>query len=248
MVFLSNSIRQTSWDTSRNVHSSQSDWVILPTERKEFVIPLPLGKSALISYNGGLRRIEKFPLETYLVNRIFTGLAIFAAVITLIAFALGMSIGDAAQASANRAVSYHMLAGLAALIVTSLVHAIVLTYFMGTGRWMEETITAYRLSWDFYNESKSLKYRTILLMLVCFLLLITTGAFGAAADPASMVGFRGAWGFSGGTIHMTIALLTWAFNLLVNVYQFQVLTRNGEIVDAVLGEVRRIRIENGLTV
>ena len=93
-----------------------------------------------------------------------------------------------------------------------------------------------------------MKYRTILLMMVCFLLLIATGAFGAAADPASAVGFRGVWGFSGGAIHMTIALFTWAFNLLVNVYQFRVLTRNGEIVNAVLGEVRRIRTEHGLTV
>ena len=182
------------------------------------------------------------------VTRIFTTLAIVAAVITTLAFAIGMSIGDATQRAAQTIVSYHLLAGLGALIFTSLVHAIVLTYFMGTGRWLEETTTAYRLSWNFYQESKVLKYRTILLMLVCFVLLIATGAFGAAADPASPVGFRGAWGFSGGAIHLTLALLTWGFNLLVNVYQFRVLTRNGEIVDAVLAEVRRIRIANGLTV
>ena len=212
------------------------------------MIGLPLGKSESTLYNCGLRPEKRFPLETCPVTRIFTVLAILAALITLITFALGMSIGDATLKSAQTVVSYHLLAGLGALVFTSLVHAIVLTYFMGTGRWLEETTTAYRLNWDFYKESKSLKYRTIMLMLVCFLLLIATGAFGAAADPASAVGFRGAWGFSGGTIHMTIALLTWAFNLLVNVYQFQVLTRNGEIVESVLAEVRRIRIENGLTV
>lgn len=182
------------------------------------------------------------------MTRIFTMLAIVAALLTTIAFTLGMSIGDATQRSAQTVVSYHLLAGLGALLFTSLVHAIVLTYFMGTGRWLEETTTAYRISWDFYKESKVLKYRTILLMMFCFLLLIATGAFGAAADPASAVGFRGAWGISGGTIHMTLALVTWAINLLVNVYQFQVLTRNGEIVEAVLTEVRRIRVENGLTV
>ncbi|MES2789423.1 MAG: hypothetical protein V4719_07365 [Planctomycetota bacterium] len=182
------------------------------------------------------------------MTRIFTTLAIIAALITTVAFALGMSIGDATQHAAQTTVSYHLLAGLGALIFTSLVHAIVLTYFMGTGRWLEETTTAYRLSWDFYKQSKTLKYRTIMLMLVCFLMLIATGAFGAAADPASAVGFRGVWGFSGGAIHMTIALTTWAFNLLVNVYQFQALTRNGEIVESVLTEVRRIRVEKGLTV
>ncbi len=159
-----------------------------------------------------------------------------------------MSIGDATQRAAQTVVSYHLLTGLGALIFTSLVHAIVLTYFMGTGRWLEETTTAYKLDWSSYKASKTLKYRTILLMLVCFLMLIVTGAFGAAADPASEVGFRGFWGLSGGAVHMTIALMTWAVNLLVNVYQFQVLTRNGEIIEGVLAEVRRIRIENGLSV
>ena len=186
--------------------------------------------------------------ETNLVTRIFTTLAIIAAILTTIAFALGMSITDATQRSDQTIVSFHLLAGLGALIFTSLVHAIVLTYFMGTGRWLEETTTAYKLSWDGYKQSKVLKYRTVLMMLVCFLLLITTGAFGAAADPASAVGFRGVWGFSGGAVHMTIALVTWGFNLAVNAYQFQVLTRNGEIIAGVLAEVRRIRLENGLSV
>lgn len=182
------------------------------------------------------------------MTRIFTTLAAIAALITSLAFVLGMSIGDATDRANQTVISYHLLAGLGALIFTSLVHAIVLTYFMGTGRWLEETTTAYRLSWDFYKSSKVLKYRTIMLMLMCFLLLIATGAFGAASDPASAVEFRGFWGFSGGAIHMTVALTTWVINLLVNVYQFQALTRNGEIVNAVLAEVRRIRLENGLSV
>lgn len=181
------------------------------------------------------------------MTRIFTSLAIFAALATTAAFALGMSIGDATTREAQSTVGLHLLIGLGALIFTSLVHAIVLTYFMGTGRWLEETTTAYRLSWDFFKESKTLKYRTILLMMVCFLLLITTGAFGAAADPASAVGFRGFWGFSGGQVHMTIALLTWGVNLGVNVYQFGALSRNGEIVNNVMTEVRRIRLEHGLS-
>jgi len=182
------------------------------------------------------------------VTRIFLTLAIFAALITATAFVLGMSIGDATQQEAQSMVGYHLLIGLGALIFTSLVHAIVLTYFMGTGRWLEETTTAYRLSWDYYQESKTLKYRTIMLMLLCFLLLITTGAFGAASDPASAVGFRGFWGWDGGQIHMTIALITWGVNLGVNLFQYMTLSRNGEIIEAVMGEVRRIRLENGLTV
>lgn len=182
------------------------------------------------------------------MTRIFSTLAILAALVTAAAFVLGMSIEDATQRNSAGMVGYHLLTGLGALIFTSLVHAIVLTYFMGTGRWLEETTTAYRLSWDFYNESKTLKYRTIMLMLACFLLLVTTGAFGAAADPASAVGFKGFAGLTAAQVHLTIALIMWCVNLGVNVYQFAVLSRNGEIIDAVMGEVRRIRLENGLTV
>jgi hypothetical protein len=167
---------------------------------------------------------------------------------TAAAFAFGMSIDDATLPQSQKVVGFHILLGLGTLIFTSLVHAIVLTYFMGTTRWLEETITAYHLSWDFYKESKSLKYRTIMLMMVCFLLLIATGAFGAAADPASSAGFRGMWGLNGGQVHMAIALLTWGVNLAVNVYQYLALARNGEIIDAVMSEVRRIRLENGLSV
>lgn len=213
-----------------------------------FELRRPLGERLASVYNSERRTATFIPPRDLPVTRIFTTLAITAALITSLTFILGMSIGDATARNNQAIVSYHLLSGLGALIFTSLVHAIVLTYFMGTGRWLEETTTAYRLKWDFYNASKVMKYRTILLMLMCFLLLIATGAFGAAADPASNVKFRGIWGLSGGAVHMTIALTTWAINLLVNVYQFQVLTRNGEIVNAVLAEVRRIRLENGLSV
>jgi len=182
------------------------------------------------------------------VTRIFTTLATFAALATLTAFAVGMSIGDATQKESQSAVGYHLLIGLGALIFTSLVHAIVLTYFMGTGRWLEETTTAYKLPWSYYTESKRLKYRTILWMFLCFLLLITTGAFGAASDPASAVGFRGFWGFTGGQVHLAIASITWIVNLGVNLYQFTTLSRNGEIIESVMNEVRRIRHEHGLSV
>lgn len=182
------------------------------------------------------------------MTRIFTPLAILAAILTGVTFSLGMSIGDATQQAAQRTVTYHMLTGLGSLLFSSLVHALVLTYFMGTGRWLEETSTAYKLDWAPYRESKKLKYRTIVLMMLCFLLLIATGAFGAAADPASSVGFKGFAGLSGGQVHMTVALITWGINLAVNCYQFQVLTRNGEIIESVMGEVRRIRVENGLSV
>ena len=48
------------------------------------------------------------------------------------------------------------LIGMVALVFTTLVHAIVLTYFMGTGRWLEETCRAYHLRDEHQARSRDL--------------------------------------------------------------------------------------------
>jgi len=145
-------------------------------------------------------------------------------------------------------VQYHFLTALAGMVFATLVHAIVLTYFMGTGRWIEETSSAYRLSPDLYQSSQSTKYRVIPLMVVCILLLIATGAFGAAADPGSAVRFKGWFGITPAKIHLTIAIATLLANVGVNYLEFHALEKSGQIIEMVLAEVRRIRIEKGLAV
>jgi di/tricarboxylate transporter len=145
-------------------------------------------------------------------------------------------------------VQYHFLAALIALVFATLVHAIVLTYFMGTGRWIEETSNAYRLGSGFHSQSTKIKYRTIPLLVLCFTMLVITGAFGAAADPASPIQSKGIAGVAASTIHLVFAITTLALNFLVNWLEFRALERNGEIVDQVLAEVRRIRLEKGLAV
>ena len=59
---------------------------------------------------------------------------------------------------------------------------------------------------------------------------------------------KGIAGFPASSVHLTIALATIAINFFVNWLEFRALERNGEIVDRVLAEVRKIRIENGLAV
>ena len=80
------------------------------------------------------------------------------------------------------------------------------------------------------------------------LMLVMTGAFGGAADPASAVGFQGWFGFAPSTVHLTIAVLTVAVNVWVSIFEFRSIERNGEIVDQVMDEVNRIRTERGLPV
>lgn len=178
--------------------------------------------------------------------RIFLTLACVSTLLLIAAFVLGASIEDAK--ALDHAVDYHFLTALGALVFASLVHAIVLTYFMGTGRWIEETSTAYRLPSEYHQRNRSLKYRTVPWMVLCFGLLLLTGCLGAAADPGSPVQFRGWFGMSGATTHFAAAVLTLTANVLVNVREFRSIDQNGQIVNEVLADVRRIREERGLPV
>ena len=108
------------------------------------------------------------------MTRIFLMLAACSTLLIVAAFALGMNIQDASSLdeAARSSVRWHMLTALAALFSASLVHAIWLTYFMGTGRWMEETCRAYDLSDEFQKENQSMKFGTMLAVFGVFLLLL----------------------------------------------------------------------------
>ena len=182
------------------------------------------------------------------MSRIFLSLCMAGTVLVAIVFLLGLGIDDPTEMSAQDGVNRHMLLGVGGLIFTSLVHAIVLTYFMGTGRWVEETSRAYKLPEEFHARTHRIKYRLMPGITACILMLILTGAFGAAADPGSAVGFRGWFGFAPSTVHLTIAVLTVVINVAVSVFEFRSIERNGEIVNEVMDEVNRIRTERGLPV
>lgn len=184
------------------------------------------------------------------MNRIFLPLCSLSVIFLVITFVLGLQIDDpkVLDRAVQAGVQTHFLMALASLFFATLVHSIVLTYFMGTGRWLEETSTAYRLAPAAYEESKTIKYRVIPAMVGCFLLLVVTGAFGAAADPGSPVQFQGWLGFTPAAWHRALAIITLLANVAVHFLEYTALFRNGELIQGVMTEVRRIRQEKGLAV
>lgn len=184
------------------------------------------------------------------MTRIFLTLCLAGSSVVAIAFFLGLGIDDPTvrDPAVQQSISRHMLTGLGGLIFAALVHAIVFTYFMGTGRWLEETTRAYKLPGDYHSANQKIKYRLLPGITFCILMLVLTGAFGGAADPASAVGFRGWFGFTPATVHLTIAILAVLVNVAVSVQEFRSIEKNGELVEEVMNEVRRIRTERGLPV
>src|SRR4029079_14542695 len=79
--------------------------------------------------------------QSFSMTRIFSTLAMCSNLLLIATFWLGLGIGDARvrESVVQSRVMVHFLAGVAPLVFAVLVHALVITYFMGTGRWMNET-------------------------------------------------------------------------------------------------------------
>jgi hypothetical protein len=182
------------------------------------------------------------------VTRIFSTLAIISTLLLLAAYWMGLSIGNILSPASTRAFTAHFLTGVGAIMFAILVHSLVLTYFMGTGRWLEETCHAYRLGDAFPRRNRDLKWRVLPFLGTCVLLLVVTGGFGAAADPGASVHYAGSFGLSAAGVHQLTATLMLTINVAVYVGEYVALRANAEIVNAVLAEVKRMREERGLPV
>ena len=187
------------------------------------------------------------------MRRIFLTLAVLANICMVAALVLGIQVGDplaqgGADPDVNARIGTHMLIGLAALTSVTLVHALLFTYFMGTGRWLEETSTAYSLSSDLHKANQKLKYGMMPGIMLVFMMILATGCLGAVADPATAVSLAESTGITDATLHFSVGVLTWVVNLIVNFTQYIRIGRNTLIVEKVLAEVRRIRLERGLAV
>jgi hypothetical protein len=169
------------------------------------------------------------------VKRIFLTLTVASTLLLVASFVLGCEIGDIRSVSSwtRKILSYHILISVAALIFAALVHAVLLTYFMGTSRWIEEARQAYKFEARWSEENRRLKYRAIPTMVLCLLLLISNIPLGAVASA---------------NVHLVVAILTLVVNLAVNAMEYAAIRRNGELIAAVVIEVRRIRETLGLPV
>jgi hypothetical protein len=185
------------------------------------------------------------------VSRIFLSLVTAQYLCASYAFYRGLSLRglNLHDLEAQSAVSFHLNFGMLFVIVPCFFcHAVLLTYFMGTGRWLEETCTAYEMGGEFRENNMQLKWRAYPAMTICFALLLGVMITGVAADPGSMIDFTGWGGMSAARIHLTTVITTMTINLAVNIWEYFAIRRNGELVKSVMARVREMRMERGLEV
>ena len=162
----------------------------------------------------------------------------------LATFAVGFLCEGRANVSAEVALTVsqqrfaiHLLGGLFTAVLTLVVHPIALTYFMGTGRWVQEVVAAYRMPESIWIQARQIKQRTFPFVLGSILLIIATAALGAATDR----------GLIDRNLHMAGAVLAIGFNLWSYLREYEAIRANGELLDQIMGEVTRMRRERGLS-
>ena len=129
-------------------------------------------------------------------------------------------------------------------MVVVLVDSIVITYFIGTSHWCKEVVETYRLDTDLLRRSVTLKRRTFPWALLSMLAVIGVSALGAAADPAS--GRLGTEHWV--NIHLIGAFAGLTFIAVSFYFEAQYIAAHHVVIEDIVAEVRRIRMERGLEV
>jgi hypothetical protein len=79
------------------------------------------------------------------MHRIFLGLVVTDGTLLVVGFVTGCVASSEVRGPGEVWHGLHFLVGLLATMTTLLVHSIVFTYFLGTGKWVREVARVYRL-------------------------------------------------------------------------------------------------------
>jgi hypothetical protein len=181
------------------------------------------------------------------MTRIFITLAWFALVMMGATLIIGLSIEDLHTDHSEEMLQWakvHRLAGVATALTVVLVHSIVVTYFIGTSRWVKEVSEAYGFGQTFLSRANSLKRRTFPWAVMGMLTVVGIIALGAAADPGTGRPNTIDWV----TPHLIGALAGMAFIAWSFFVEWNNIHANHQVINDVLTEVRRVRAERGLEV
>jgi hypothetical protein len=182
------------------------------------------------------------------MNRIFPVLAVVALVGLLGAVTLGLLIADVDGRPDQTAVRVHFMAGLATALLVVLVESIVITWFIGTGRWCREVAETYHLDPSYVRRSARLKRRAFPWAVTGMLTVVGIAALGAAADPAAAVRAQPPFGLAWSQVHLIGALAGTSFIAGSFVALWVLIDGHRQLILDILAEVRRIRAEKGLEV
>lgn len=173
------------------------------------------------------------------MTRIFTSLALLNTAALLVTYVIGwVSRGRGSVMNPDDSTYLiHFVLGLFTAVGTLLVHCLIFTYFLGTGRWVKEVTIAYVLPDEpWHKETRELKRKVFPPALGAMLITIAAAAGGAGAQLRE-------WPWQ---VHATLATIALLVNLWAFFVEYRIVTANAVVLDGVLKEVDRVRAERGL--
>jgi len=138
----------------------------------------------------------------------------------------------------------HIMLGVLAALMTALVSSVAITYHVGTSRWCKEVVQAYSLDESLVLRSNRLKQSTWTWALVTMFVILLIIALGGASWPVRPGVNSALWVRP----HMFAAMI--GIYVIVIAFRRQGLNilANHAVIQEIVAEVRRIRLERGLEV
>lgn len=171
------------------------------------------------------------------MTRIFSVLATLTALALVAAFALGLT--QLVEPWSQRRgwlhgappVSWHIVAGLITAVLVLLVHCLVFTYLLGTGRWVKEVSLAYSVPRaEGVAATRQLKRQAYPSAMLAMLVVILTVGSGAAihTEPDCWIGLT----------HPILSVLSLLSNGWAFVREYQVIRANQAVLDRLMSFVQ----------
>jgi hypothetical protein len=166
------------------------------------------------------------------MNQIFLALAITSGTLMVTSFAVGLAAAGSTQGPSHLWHDIHFLLGLLTILTASLVHSIVFTYFLGTGKWVKEVVRVYRLPEWVHAQAVKNKRRAFPFELSSMAFLAATAWLGAGTDTR---GWPSIW-------HLGCAAFTLAFNAGAFVAEYAAIVSQARLLLEVKAEADRLRL------
>jgi hypothetical protein len=166
------------------------------------------------------------------MHRIFLGLAVADGTLLLASFALGLGAAGPPRVPGSTWHGLHFLFGLVATMATLLVHSVVYTYFLGTGRWVKEVAQVYALPEWVTAQAVRNKRRAFPVVLWGMLTVGVTAWLGAAVDTRR--GFDPTW-------HLGAAALALGFHVAAFVLEYAAIVAQARLLLEVKAQADRLR-------
>ncbi len=166
------------------------------------------------------------------MNRIFLAMAITNGTLLAVVFAIGFAAGAEPRGPGEFWRGLHWLLGVFATMLGLLVHSIAYTYFLGTGKWVDEVARVYRLPDWLGEQARRNKRRAFPFALVGMIAVSAAAWLGAGADAQ---GWPSSW-------HLGAASLALAFNLGAFVVEYAAIVGQARLLIEVKDQADRLRL------